>query len=245
MITLKSPAEIECMRKSGAILRDCLLFLEERAKPGVSTKRLDEFAHDYILRHDCKPSFLGYGGFPGTICASVDDVVVHGFPSDKRLQEGQILSIDCGLIYKGWQADAARTVLIGEVSDEKKLLVETTRESFFKGVEQFKVGNRLGDISHAVQEHCEARGYGIVRSMVGHGIGREMHEDPPVPNYGKAGHGIKLEVGLVLAIEPMVNLGTWQTVEQGWSCKTKDGKPSAHYENTVALTEHGAEILTL
>lgn len=245
MITLKSPAEIECMRKSGAILRDCLLFLEERVKPGVSTKRLDEFAHDYIKRHGCKPSFLGYGGFPGTICASVDSAVVHGFPSDKRLEEGQIISIDCGLIFKGWQADAARTLYVGEVGEEKKRLVETTRESFFKGVEQFNVGNRLGDISHAVQEYCEARGYGVVRSMVGHGIGREMHEDPPVPNYGKAGHGVKLEVGLVLAIEPMVNMGTWQTVENGWSCVTRDGKPSAHYENTVALTEHGAEILTL
>ena len=245
MIILKSSAEIECMRKSGAILRDCLLFIEERVKPGVTTKRLDEFAHDYIIRHGCQPSFLGYGGFPATICASPDNVVVHGFPNDKRLEEGQILSIDCGLVFKGWQADAARTFPVGEISEEKNRLVETTRESFFKGVEQFKVGNRLGDISHAVQQHCETRGYGIVRSMVGHGIGRDMHEDPSVPNYGKAGHGLKLEVGLVLAIEPMVNMGGYETVESGWSCTTKDGKPSAHYENTVALTEHGAEILTL
>lgn len=245
MINIKSPSEIECMRRSGAILRDCLLFLEERVKPGVTTKRLDEFAHDYILRHNSKPSFLGYGGFPGTICASIDEVVVHGFPSDRRLEEGQILSIDCGLIFKGWQADAARTVLVGEVSDEKKLLVKTTRESFFKGVEMFREGNRLGDISYAVQKYCEDRGYGVVRSMVGHGIGREMHEDPAVPNYGKPGHGVKLQRGMVLAIEPMINLGIWQTVENGWSCKTLDGKPSAHYENTVALTENGAEILTL
>ncbi|MDE6302740.1 MAG: M24 family metallopeptidase, partial [Clostridia bacterium] len=139
MINIKSPAEIECMRKSGAILRDCLLFLGERVKPGVSTKRLDEFAHDYILRHGAKPSFLGYGGFPGTICASVDEVVVHGFPSDKRLEEGQIFSLDCGLVFKGWQADAARTFPVGEISEEKRLLVETTRESFFEGVKQFKV----------------------------------------------------------------------------------------------------------
>jgi len=245
MINIKTPAEIECMRRSGEILRDCLLFLEERVKAGVSTKRLDEFAHDYITRHGAKPSFLGYGGFPGSICASVDEVVVHGFPSDKRLEEGQIIGIDCGLIYKGWQADAARTILVGECSEEKRRLVETTRESFFEGVKQFKEGNRLGDISHAVQTYCESRGYGIVRSMVGHGIGREMHEDPPVPNYGKAGHGPKLQVGMVLAIEPMVNMGTWQTLEDGWKCVTLDGKPSAHYENTVALTEHGAEILTL
>lgn len=245
MINIKSSAEIECMRKSGAILRDCLLFLEERVKPGVSTKRLDEFAYDYIIRHNSKPSFLGYGGFPGTICASVDEVVVHGFPSDKRLEEGQLLSIDCGLVYKGWQADAARTLYVGEVSEEKRLLTETTKESFFKGVEQFKDGNRLGDISHAIQQYCEERGYGVVMSMVGHGIGREMHEDPPVPNFGKAGHGVKLQTGMVLAIEPMINLGTWQTVEKGWSCTTLDKKPSAHYENTVALTENGAEILTL
>ncbi len=245
MINIKTPAEIECMRRSGEILRDCLLFLEERVKAGVSTKRLDEFAHDYITRHGAKPSFLGYGGFPGSICASVDEVVVHGFPSDRRLEEGQIIGVDCGLIYKGWQADAARTILVGECSEEKRRLVDTTRESFFEGVKQFKEGNRLGDISHAIQTYCESRGYGIVRSMVGHGIGREMHEDPPVPNYGKAGHGPKLQVGMVLAIEPMVNLGTWQTLEDGWKCVTLDGKPSAHYENTVALTENGAEILTL
>lgn len=245
MINIKSPAEIECMRKSGAILRDCLLFLEERVKPGVSTKRLDEFAYDYIKRHDSTPSFLGYGGFPGTICASVDEVVVHGFPSERRLKEGEIIGVDCGLIFKGWQADAARTFLVGEVSEEKRRLVDTTRESFFEGVKQFKEGGRLGDISHAIQIYNESRDYGVVRSMVGHGIGREMHEDPSVPNFGKAGHGVKLEVGMVLAIEPMVNMGTWQTVENGWKCVTRDGKPSAHYENTVALTENGAEILTL
>lgn len=245
MIYIKSATEIDCMRRSGEILRDCLLFLEERVKPGVSTKRLDEFAHDYIIRHGCKPSFLGYGGFPASICASVDEVVVHGFPSDKRLEEGQIIGIDCGLIFKGWQADAARTFLVGEVSEEKRLLVDTTRESFFKGVEQFKEGNRLGDISNAIQRYCEERGYGVVRSMVGHGIGREMHEDPPVPNYGKAGHGPKLQIGMTLAIEPMINMGTWQTLEDGWKCVTMDGKPSAHYENTVALTQNGAEILTL
>ena len=245
MINIKSPHEIECMRKSGAILRDCLLFLGDRVKPGVSTKRLDEFAYDYIKRHDSTPSFLGYGGFPGTICASIDEVVVHGFPSDSRLKEGEIIGVDCGLVFKGWQADAARTFLVGEVSEEKKRLVDTTRESFFEGVKQFKAGGRLGDISHAVQVYNESRGYGVVRSMVGHGIGREMHEDPAVPNYGKAGHGPKLEVGMVLAIEPMVNMGTWQTLEDGWKCVTLDGKPSAHYENTVALTENGAEILTL
>ncbi len=245
MIKLKTPEEIECMRRSGGILRDCLLFLEERVKPGMTTKRLDELAYEYITRHDCKPSFLGYGGFPGTICASIDEVVVHGFPSERRLKEGEILSIDCGLIFKGWQADAARTVAIGETSEEKLKLIEVTRQSFFEGVKQFKEGGRLGDISNAIQTYCESRGYGVVRSMVGHGIGREMHEDPSVPNYGRAGHGVRLERGLVLAIEPMINLGTWETVGTGWDCLTKDKKPSAHYENTVALTSRGAEILTL
>jgi len=245
MITLKSPTEIECMRKSGQLLRDLLLQLEERVKPGVSTKKLDEFAYNYIKQHNSIPSFKGYGGFPASICTSIDEYVVHGFPSDRRLQEGEIISVDAGLIYKGWQADAARTFLVGEVSEEKQNLVKVTRESFFEGVKQFKVGNRLGDISHAIQEYCESRGYGVVRSMVGHGIGREMHEDPSVPNYGIAGHGIKLEKGLVLAIEPMITLGTWETIEDGWKCVTKDGKAAAHYENTVALTENGAEILTL
>lgn len=245
MISLKSPSEIECMRKAGVILRDCLLYLEEQAKPGITTKKLDALAYNYIVGHGCKPSFLGYNGFPGTICASVDDVVVHGFPSEKRLKEGEILSIDCGLILNGWQSDAARTVAIGEITPEKQRLVDTTRESFFEGVKQFKDGGRLGDISSAIQIYCESRGYGVVRSMMGHGIGREMHEDPAVPNYGKAGHGMRLQQGLALAIEPMVNMGTWRTIDSGWRCVTADGLPSAHYENTVVLTENGAEILTL
>ena len=245
MINLKSPKEIECMRKAGHILRDLFLELDERVKPGVSLKKLDEFVYDYIKKHGCVPSCLGYGGFPGTICASVDEQVVHGFPTNRRLEEGQIVGLDIVLALNGWHADATRTYCVGEVSAEKKALVETTRESFFEGVKQFKEGNRLGDISHAIQEYNESRGYGVVRAMVGHGIGREMHEDPQVPNYGKAGHGPKLEVGMVLAIEPMVNMGTWQVLEDGWKCVTLDGKPSAHYENTVALTENGAEILTL
>ena len=247
MINIKSPHEIECMRKSGAILRDCLLFLGDRVKPGVSTKRLDEFAYDYIKRHDSTPSFLGYGGFPGTICASIEEVVFHGFPSERRLKEGEIIGVDCGLVFKGWQADAARTFLVGEVSEEKKRLVETTRESFFEGVKQFKAGGRLGDISHAVQVYNESRGYGVVRSMVGHGIGREMHEDPSVPNYGKRGTGVRLRAGTVLCIEPMIAMGTWKVklLADGWCAVTADHKPAAHYENTVVVREDGVEILTL
>ncbi len=247
MIKLKSPSEIAIMKKSGELLRDVLLLLEEKAKPGVSTKKLDEIAYDYIKKHDSVPSFLGYGGFPASICASVNETVVHGIPSSKRLDEGDIVGVDAGLIYRGWQSDAARTFLIGEVDEEKKRLVEVTRQSFFEGVEKFVEGGRLGDISHAIQTYAEDRGFSVVRALVGHGIGREMHEDPSVPNYGRAGHGVRLERGLVLAIEPMINAGTWdvETLGDGWTCVTRDRRPSAHYENTVALTENGAEILTL
>lgn len=247
MIILKSPTEIGYMRKSCAVIRDLLLYMEDKVKPGVSTKKLDEFVHDYIVKHGAKPSFLGYGGFPASACISIDDVVVHGIPSARRLEEGMIVGVDVGAILNGWQSDAARTFLVGEVSAEKRRLVETTRESFFKGVEQFRDGGRLGDISHAIQVYNEERGYSMVRDLVGHGIGREMHEDPQVPNFGRAGHGVRLAVGMVLAIEPMVNMGTWkvETLDDGWTCVTQDGMPSAHYENTVALTENGAEILTL
>ena len=235
MINLKSSAEIGMMRKSGLVLRDLLLYLEEKIRPGVSTKKLDEFAYDYIKRHGGTPSFLGYGGFPASICTSV------------RLEEGMIVGIDAGVILNGWQSDAARTFPVGEVSEEKRRLMDVTRESFFEGVKHFKEGGRLGDISAAIQEYNESRGYGVVRDLVGHGIGRKMHEDPAVPNFGTAGHGVKLQRGLVLAIEPMVNMGTWKviTLDDEWTCVTADGKPSAHYENTVALTENGAEILTL
>lgn len=247
MITLKSPTEIGYMRKSCAVIRDLLLYMEDKVKPGVSTKKLDEFVHDYIVKHGAKPSFLGYGGFPASACISIDDVVVHGIPSARRLEEGMIVGVDVGAILNGWQSDAARTFLVGEVSAEKRRLVDTTRESFFKGVERFRDGGRLGDISHAIQVYNEERGYSMVRDLVGHGIGREMHEDPQVPNFGRAGHGVRLAVGMVLAIEPMVNMGTWkvETLDDGWTCVTQDGMPSAHYENTVALTENGAEILTL
>lgn len=247
MIHLKSPYEIALMKRSGEVLRDLLLFLGDKIRPGVSTKKLDEFAYDYIKRHNASPSFLGYGGFPSSICASIDEVVVHGIPSHRRLEEGEIIGIDAGLILEGWQSDAARTYSVGEISEEKQKLVDATRESFFEGVKQFKEGARLGDISHAIQEYTESRGYSVVRTMVGHGIGRSMHEDPAVPNYGRAGHGIKLERGLVLAIEPMINMGGFdvEILSDGWTCVTKDRKPSAHYENTVALTENGAEILTL
>lgn len=248
MITLKSPSDIAFMRKSGEILRDLLLSIEEKVHPGTTTKKLDEFAYEYIKKRNATPSCLGYCGYPASICASIDDVVVHGIPSSsKKLEEGQIISVDICVLYNGWQSDATRTFLVGEVSPEKKQLVLDTEASFFEGVKQFKEGGRLGDISSAIQNYTESRGYGVVRAMVGHGIGREMHEDPQVPNYGRAGHGPRLEKGMVLAIEPMITLGGWEvkTLLDGWTCVTKDGSPCAHYENTVALTDNGAEILTL
>ncbi len=248
MIILKSPSEIALMKKSGEILRDFFEAVEEKVKPGVTTKKLDEFAYDFIKRRNATPSFLNYAGYPASICASIDEVVVHGIPSkDRRLEEGQIIGIDIGAILNGWQSDAARTYLVGDVSEEKKKLVEVTKDSFFEGVKQFKDGGRLGDISEAVQKYAESRGYGVIRAMVGHGIGRQMHEDPQVPNYGRAGHGTKLEIGMVLAIEPMISMGSWEvkTLTDGWTCVTKDSSPSAHYENTVALTENGIQILTL
>lgn len=248
MIIYKNASEIQKMKEAGKILGELLQFLEQKAQVGTTTKQLNDLAINFIKRAGGTPGFLNYGGFPGAICTSVDNQVVHGIPSEKVvLKDGMLVSIDAGVVYKGWQSDAARTFMIGNVSDENKKLVEITKESFFKGVEQFNVGSRLGDIGSAIQKHAESNGYGVVRALVGHGIGRDLHEDPQVPNYGRDGRGLKLEQGLVLAIEPMINLGTHKvkTLSDGWTVITADGKPSAHYENTVALTDHGVEILTL
>lgn len=247
MIHLKTPLEIEKMKKAGKVVGDLLKFLEEKIKIGMTTKQVDTLAYNFIKRAGATPSFLNYAGYPASICCSIDDEVVHGIPSDRLIEEGQIVSIDVGAIVDGWQGDAARTFLMGEVSPEKKKLVEVTKQCFFEGIKEFKAGNRLGDIGHAIQTYAESNGFSVVRSLVGHGIGREMHEDPSVPNYGTKGSGIRLSNGLVLAIEPMINLGTYKVncKSDGWTVVTYDGKPSAHYENTVALTENGLEILTL
>lgn len=248
MIVIKNPAEIELMRKAGKVVKDLLDFLEEKIKAGMTTANLDYLAENFIRRAKATPSFLNYEGFPASICVSIDNEVVHGIPSEDRvIEEGMIVSVDAGAKLNGFHGDAARTFLIGKVDDEKKRLVEVTKQCFFKGIEQFKEGLRLGDISAAVQNHAESNGFSVVRALVGHGIGRNMHEDPSVPNYGKESHGILLERGLVLAIEPMINYGSHKvfTLDNGWTVVTADNSPSAHYENTVALTENGAEILTL
>ncbi len=245
MIYVKTPQEIEKMRKSCKIVKDMLNLLEEKIHPGMTTRELDRIAYEYIIACGAKPNFLGYGGFPGTICVSIDEQVVHGFPSSRVIEEGEIVSIDTGCVLDGYHADAARSFYCGEISPEKKKLIDVTRECFFKGIATINEGSTLGDIGAAIQQHAEDNGFSVVRDMVGHGIGRSLHEDPQVPNYGKKGVGMRLRRGMTLAIEPMVNMGTHKVIMEGWKCVTADGLPSAHYENTVALTENGVEILTL
>ncbi len=245
MITIKDRKQIELMREAGKIVGEVLDLMQKNAKPGISTLQLDKIAHDYIISRGAKPTFLHYDGFPGTICASIDDVIVHGFPrSEDILKEGQILSVDVGASYKGWQGDAARTFPIGNVSPEKLKLIQVTKECFFEAIKDLKEGSRLGDIGAKVQQHAEKHGYGVVREMGGHGIGRNMHEDPFISNVGIEGTGMVLKSGMTLAIEPMINMGKRNIKLHGWDCRTMDGLPSAHYENTVLIKTDGVEILT-
>ncbi|MBE6065064.1 type I methionyl aminopeptidase [Clostridium cochlearium] len=248
MIIIKNKQEIEYMRSAGKVVAETLAKIEEAVKPGITTMELDKIAEDYITKCGAKPSFKGYYGFPGSVCASVNNEVVHGIPSDKVvLEEGDIISIDCGAILNGYHGDAARTLPVGKINKETQNLIDVTKESFFKGVEKAIVGNRLTDISFAVQQYVEQFGYSVVRDYVGHGIGRDMHEDPEVPNFGRPGRGPKLVEGMALAIEPMVNIGGYHVdvEENQWTVVTRDNSLSAHYENTVAILEGGPEILTL
>ena len=249
MITIKSNAQINYMRKANQIVRDTLNLLRDHTKPGVSTYELNKLAHEYIVSQGAIPSFLNYHGFPASICVSVDCEVVHGIPSKKKiLHEGQIVSYDCGAIFNGWHGDAARTVAVGLIDPQCQQLIDVTEQCFFKGVESIVAGvTRLGDLGHTIQAYAESFGYGVVRELVGHGIGREMHEDPEVPNFGTAGRGIRLSEGMTLAIEPMINMGSERVdfLDDGWTVKTWDRKPSAHYENTIAITSNGIEILSL
>lgn len=248
MITIKTDSEIEYMVKAGRVVAEALDTLEKHVKPGISTGELDRIAEEIILGRNAKPSFKGYYGFPASICASVNNEVVHGIPNkDRILNEGDIISIDCGAVLNGYQGDAARTFPVGNVSEEAVKLIEVTKNSFFKGIEKAKVGNRLTDISAAIQEYVESYGFSIVRDYVGHGIGKNMHEDPEVPNFGRPGRGPKLSKGMCLAIEPMVNIGDFNVkVEPNkWTVVTVDGSLSAHYENTVAILNDGPKITTL
>ena len=248
MIYLKTKKEIEFMRKACQITKGMLDIVEKNIRPGISTLELDQIAEDYCRSQGAIPNFKNYGGFPGSICASIDDVVVHGIPrADIILKEGQIISIDCGAMIHGFNGDAARTFAVGNISPAKQKLIDVTKQSFFEGIKDLKVGDRIGDIGERVQKYAESFGFSVVREMVGHGIGRDLHEDPEVPNYGHTGYGPKIEDGLVIAIEPMINMGRKEITndDDDWTTRTRDGKPSAHYENTVAITNDGVEILTI
>ncbi len=246
MIVLKSPQEIALMREANQIVAELLQELKARAVPGVTTRELDEIAERFIRKRKAKCAFKGYRGYPNCLCTSVNDVIVHGLPSSTELREGDILSIDCGVYHKGFYGDAAVTVPVGKVSERAQRLIQTTKECLELAIEKMVEGNRLSDISHAIQSRAEREGYSVVRDFVGHGIGRQLHEDPQVPNYGQAGTGIRLKTGMVLAIEPMVNEGHWavRILKDGWTAVTEDGSLSAHFEHSVAVTDNGPLVLS-
>ena len=245
MIHVKSDKEIELMREACRITGDVLKLLEDKIKAGMTTKELDKIAYDYIISCGAKPSFLGLYGFPATTCISIDEQVVHGIPSDRIIEENTIVSVDVGAYINGFHGDAARSFYVGYISPEKKRLIDVTKECFFEGIKGIYVGSTIGDIGARVQAHAEKNGYSVVRDMVGHGIGRQMHEDPQVPNYGRRGTGVRIKKNMTLAVEPMINMGGYEVNLNGWDCITRDGKPSAHYENTILIGDNGVEILTL
>ena len=247
MIFLKTEEEIELLRESNLLVCKTLAELAKVIQPGVTTAQLDRLAEEFIRDNGATPAFKGYCGFPASLCTSVNDQVVHGIPSDKVvLKDGDIVSVDCGTFKNGFVGDSAYTFAVGEISDEVKLLLETTKESLFKGIEQAVEGRRLGDLGYAIQNHCEAKGFSVVREFVGHGVGRKMHEAPEVPNYGSRGRVTMLKTGMTLCIEPMINLGKRDIVieRDGWTTRTRDGKPSAHFENAVAVAKGKADILS-
>ena len=247
MIQLKNPLQIKEMKEAGRITGEALLLAREHIREGISTYELDKIIRNHIEKQGAKPSFLGYHGFPGSACISINDEVIHGIPSKKRiLSEGDIVKIDVGAFYKGYHGDAARTIAVGKASAEAQKLIDVTRQSFFEGIAKFQAGNRLGDIGHAIDSYVVANGFSTVKKYIGHGIGHDLHESPDVPNYGTEGRGTRLCQGLTLAIEPMVNIGGENVKEMGdgWTVKTADGSLSAHYENTVALTGDGVIVMT-
>ena len=247
-ISIKTEKEIELMQESGRILALVLKELESYIKPGISTLEIDRKCYEIIKGYGCKPSFLNYNGFPASLCVSVNDEVVHGIPDkDHILKEGDIVSLDCGVIYEGYHSDAARTVPVGEISEEAKKLIEVTEQSFFEGIKHAKAGKHLHEISEAIQAYVESFGFSVVRDLVGHGIGRNLHEEPQVPNFKQRSRGPKLAPGMTLAIEPMVNAGRYHVywADNNWTVLTRDGSLSAHYENTVLITDGEPKILTL
>ena len=246
MISVKSPKEIEKMRKAGLITGGALVAAGEAIHAGMTTKELDTVVRKYITSHGAKPSFLGYGGFPGSACISINDVVIHGIPGPQVIKDGDIVSVDVGAYIGGFHGDSCKTFAVGEVSEEAKALMKSTEESLYLAISMVKPGVMLGDLGAAIQKYNEDNGYGVVREFVGHGVGRDLHEDPEVPNFGKAGHGVRLQAGMVIAIEPMITEGSpkVKVMGDGWTTKTADGKLSAHFEHTIAVTETGCIILT-
>ncbi|MGM9878788.1 MAG: type I methionyl aminopeptidase [Bacilli bacterium] len=246
MITIKSDREIELLSKAGNIVYETHMYLKDFIKPGITTARLDELAEEFIRNHDATPSFKGYEGFPGSICTSVNEQVVHGIPGKLKLKEGDIISIDIGACYKGYHGDSAWTYPVGSISKDKEYLLEHTKKSLEMGLAEVKPGNRIGDISSAIENYALDYGLGVVKELVGHGVGTSIHEDPDIPNFGEAGTGPKLKKGMVLAIEPMLNLGSPNIVilDDNWTIETEDYSPSAHFEHTVVVTDDGYKILT-
>ncbi len=246
MISVKSDKEIEMMKKAGRITGGALRHAGEMITPGMTTYELDKIIHRYIVSHGAVPSFLGYGGFPGSACISVNDEVIHGIPGPRKLEEGDIVSVDVGAYIDGFHGDSCKTFAVGKISNEAKALMKSTEESLYMAIAMAKPGVRLGDIGYAIQKYNEDNGYSVVRQFVGHGVGRDLHEDPEVPNYGRQGRGVRLTEGMVIAIEPMINLGTEKiyVMPDEWTVRTTDGKLSAHFEHTIAITEKGAVILT-
>lgn len=246
MIYLKTDEEIELLRESNLLVSKTHAEVAKRIEPGVTTLELDRIAEEFIRDHNAEPAFLGYGGFPNTLCMSVNDMVVHGIPSDYRLKEGDIVSVDCGVKKNGFFGDSAYTFTVGEVDESVKKLLRTTRESLFKAIELAVSGNRLGDIGYTIQKYCESNGYSVVREMVGHGVGRNLHEKPEVPNYGQKGRGVLLKSGMVIAIEPMINMGKKEIFLENdkWTIRTRDHQPSAHFEHTVAIRKGKADVLS-
>ena len=246
MVILKQQSEIEKIRESNGIVAEILAELRDKVQEGVSTLDLDRISEELVLKKGAKPAFKGYRGYPFSLCASINEQVIHGLPSKRVLTEGDIVGLDFGVYYRGYYGDAALTLPVGKISKEASMLLKATEESLDRAIQEARVGNRLGDISAAVQNHVEAVGFSVVRDFVGHGIGRNLHEDPQIPNYGIRGRGVALKAGMVLAIEPMVNAGTYKVkmLTDGWTAVTADGRLSAHFEHTIAITDHGPEILS-
>ena len=247
MINIKSTSEISKMRAAGKVVFGTFKELEKHIKPGITTKQLDKIAHDYICAQGAEPSFLGYAGYPASICASINDTVIHGIPDDTALKDGDIISLDIGAVIDGYHGDAARTYPVGKISDEAQRLIDVTKQSFFEGLKFARHNERLFSISATIQDYIESNGYSIVRNYCGHGIGKKLHEDPEIPNHGIFGRGVRLCKGMTIAVEPMVNAGGFETkcLSDGWTVKTKDGSLACHYENTILITDGEPDLLTL